>query len=171
MKKSTNLKITKPLLLSLALVCTAGSLATASAAQKYTLKGAAPTGTFIKTIDATSSIPFDKKYFELTQEQRTAFRARFDNIGLNQIPPFPVNGMKELYRPLIDANDTAAKGTLSLSVVVDESGQVSDLKVLNAPNERVAQSSAAALRKAKFTPAYCEGAPCKMSFPVQIKFI
>jgi hypothetical protein len=143
----------------------------AFAGQQYALKGDTPTGTRLQQIDATAALPFDKQYFELTEQQRDTYRARFSGIESDQVPPFPRNGLQEVYRPLIDANNNGVSGQLSLQVVINELGQVEDLTVLNAPNANVAEKSAAAIRNTQFEPGYCAGAPCKMTLPVQIKYL
>ena len=148
-----------------------GLSTTAFSAQQFALKGETPTGTRLQQIDATASLPFDKRYFELTEQQRADYRARFSGIQQDEVPPFPRNGLQEVYRPLIDANKNGVSGQLTLNVVVNELGQVEDLKVLDAPNSQVADDSAEVLRKTQFEPAYCAGAPCKMTFPVQIKYL
>lgn len=148
------------------------SLSTSAfSAQQFALKGETPTGTRLQQIDATAALPFDKRYFELTEQQRTDYRARFSGIQQDQVPPFPRNGLQEVYRPLIDANKNGVSGQLKLDVVINELGQVEELNVVNAPNAQIAEDSAEALRKTQFEPAYCAGAPCKMTFPVQIKYL
>lgn len=143
----------------------------AYAGQQYKLKGDAPTGTLIPTVEAVGTIPFDKRYVELDKQQREQFRARFGEIANSVVPPFPRNGMQDVYRPLIEANDRAARGTLSVNVLVDEHGQVTDLEVVDSPSPRLSSATQSALRDTQFDPAICDGAPCAMEFPVQIKFL
>ncbi len=147
-----------------------GLSSAANAGKTYTLKGDAPTGTLLQSIDARSQLPFDKRYFELTDEQRTMYRARFDSISASQVPPFPRNGLREVYRPLIDANKKGARGVLTVNVKVNKSGQVEDLTVINSPNSQLADASERILRNMQFDPAYCAGEPCAMNFPVEINY-
>lgn len=162
---------TTGLTMLIGMIISLGLTASAFAAQKYTLKGDTPTGTRLQQIDAIAKLPFDKKYFQLTAPQREAYRARFIGIAKDQVPPFPRNGLQDIYRPLIDANHSGASGQLRINVVVNEQGEVEEMEVLNAPNARIAEASKAAIRKTVFDPAYCAGAPCKMMVPVQIKYL
>jgi hypothetical protein len=157
--------------LSLIVVTIGFGLTTAAyAGQTYTLKGESPTGTRLQSVDAHANVPFDKRYYELTESQRESYRARFDSIGATQVPPFPRNGLQDVYRPLIDANEKGVRGVLNVDVVVDEQGRVAKLNVIDAPNNQLAAASAKILRNTQFDPGYCAGEPCKMTFPVQITY-
>ena len=154
----------------IAALISASLTSVASAGQTFTLKGESPTGTKLQSVDAHASLPFDKRYFELTEAQRSTYRARFDSISADQIPPFPRNGLRDVYRPLIDANEKGLSGYLQVDVQVNAQGEVEDLTVLESPSNQLALASEKILRNTKFDPGYCAGEPCKMTFPVQIKY-
>ena len=163
------MKLTKTLAL-FAVVISFGLTTLANAGQTFTLKGTAPAGARLHSINAHANLPFDKRYYELTQEQRDLYRARFDSISATQIPPFPRNGLQAVYKPLMDANLRGVRGQLNVNVEIDASGQVSGFTVLNAPSKQLAKMSEKILRSTQFDPGYCAGEPCKMTFPVQISY-
>lgn len=147
-----------------------GLTTSALASQTYTLKGAPVSGSQFDTVLGKGSLPFDKRYFELSESERSNFRARFSAIDNTQIPPFPRDGLGAVYRPLIEANEVGAKGKLNVMLEINERGQVEELTIVNAPNTYLANATYKALKKTKFEPAYCAGEPCKMEFPVQVTF-
>ena len=154
----------------IALFISGGLTTAANAGQTFTLKGETQSGARQQSVDAHASVPFNKRYYEFTEAQRELYRARFDSISATQVPPFPRNGLQDVYRPLMDANERGARGFLNVNVEIDARGQVSNLTVLDAPNKQLAAASAEILRNTKFDPGYCAGEPCKMTFPVQINY-
>jgi TonB family protein len=169
MNKSKSIAALSALYLVLACV----SIANASLDKNYyVLKSAAPTGTKIQPIDARSVIPFDKRYFELSDSEKEIFRAKFENISSTEIPPFPRSGLKAIYKPLIEQfKNLSAHGSLSLKVRVDENGRVTDFTVLQSPTKRLTRASQKILQNTLFDPAFCEGEPCEMDFPVTIEYL
>lgn len=98
--KSVHKLVLLPALVVSIVVATTG-IAYAATGQ-YQLKGSgAPTGTKIASVNATSSIPFDKQYYEFSANEREAFRSRFDQISKHDIPPFPRHGMQSIYKPIL----------------------------------------------------------------------
>ncbi len=165
MKKSNSLV--------LLVACVAGLTAVNSmAAQKqYNLVGDAPTGTLLKSTDLTSSIPLNKRYYQLSDSEKNQVRNRFSELSNNQTPPFPAQGMKAIYKPIIAEHKKVAKGgTLSLVATVNELGRVEALSIAQSPSKKMAEVSSAVLMSTQFDPGFCAGEPCKMEFPLEIKF-
>lgn len=168
--KSVRKLVLLPALFGSIIVASAG-IASAATTTLYQLKGNAPTGTKIASIDATSSIPFDKQYFEFSASERESFRSRFAQISKHDVPPFPRLGMQSIYKPILaEHKKTAKSGKLSVMATVDKTGRVSQLSVVESPNKSLAKVSAAVLRDTKFNPAFCDGEPCEMTFPVELTF-
>lgn len=165
------MKKTKLAMILLAAFGTVSVANAATSSHQYSLKGDAPTGTKLQSTIATSAVPFDKRYFELNDSEKATFRAQYDQLATTVIPPFPRAGMQAIYKPIIEAQQkSTSRGNLSLKVVVDENGRVEDLSVAESPNRHLAKASADILRRTQFDPAFCAGVPCKMEFPVEIKF-
>ena len=152
--------------------CLSFSIATAAASQKqYTLKGDAPTGTLIKTTDLTSSLPLNKRYFQLDDTEKSIYRSKYQSLSSSVIPPFPSKGLGSIYQPIVQEHKKSArKGTLLVTAVVDKNGQVESLSVHKSPSRHLAKASAAVLRNTQFDPAFCAGEPCKMEFPLRVEF-
>ena len=165
MKKFNILLVAASLLVSV-------NLAHATASPKlYSLKGEAQAGTRIASVDATSTVPFSKRFDALTSEQQNLVRAKFDNLGANDTPPFPVAGLRAVYKPLIKANKVyGSNNALSVTATVDSSGDVSDVTVHDNSNEKLAAYIERRLKYTKFEPATCNGVACDMNFPIEISF-
>lgn len=148
------------------------SIASANTSKKlYVLNGKAPTGTKILSVDAKSPLPFNKSYVALSNQQKDIVRAKYENLGANDTPPFPARGLKSIYKPVIDANRSLGKvGMLKLVATIDENGYVGSIEVKETPSKALSKRAIRSLRNTKFDAATCDGAPCEMTFPMEIKF-
>lgn len=142
----------------------------AMAANKvYSLKGEPSSGTKVRKIEATSAIPFNKSYVELSNNQQAIFNAQFQDLSANERPPFPVKGLRSIYRPILDKNKSLEySGVLSLTILVDEKGRVDNVSVVETTSPELEKFAVEALAGVKFDPAVCDGAACSMEFPVKI---
>jgi hypothetical protein len=61
------------------------------------------TGTNIKKEVASGDIPFDKRYSELTPEQRDQLKSQYERMGPEDEPPFPANGLGPIYKAIAAA--------------------------------------------------------------------
>lgn len=137
----------------------------------YFLKGAPEAGTYIKSVEATSNIPFNKSYDELNQKQKSLVKAKYNHLGLNTIPPFPKKGLQAIYRPLVKANKTfGANEKVLINANINSDGVVSKVSFVNKQNDEFTNYVNDALLATKFTPASCDGVSCEMNFPIEISF-
>ena len=137
----------------------------------HSLKGDNRVGTNIPAVQAQSSIPFNKSFDNLSQQEQNLVRAQFDDLGVNDTPPFPSKGLQSIYKPIIKANQRySAKGTLSLNATVDASGQITSIEVNQSPSKALSRKVERVLSSVKFDAASCDGNRCEMSFPVNIQF-
>lgn len=165
MKKISLILISASLLLS-----TTNSSASTNK-ETFSLKGDATVGTRIKTIDATSNIPFNKAYNELNKEQKSLIKAKFHNLGLNDIPPFPKNGLASVYKPLIQANKAfGSNENIKVNATITRNGLVDKVEVLNQTNQELIHYISQTLSNKKFKAASCNGVNCEMNFPIEISF-
>ncbi|MFT5136746.1 MAG: hypothetical protein ACI9XU_000256 [Arenicella sp.] len=165
---STNNKFSK-ILVSIAVIIIS-TTAAAAAQKQYKLKGDAPEGSKIKTIDAISTIPFNKNYKALSAEQKEIFKATYGGLASGEIPPFPKKGTQVIYRPIIKAHkEIARSGNLFLVAMVNEKGKVENVSVYESPAESMTQLATNVLFNTAFDPASCNGKPCKMEFPFEFK--
>ncbi len=167
------MKMLNILIISVSLVCgisTAHAKATPSS-KIYTLKGDARVGSFLPSIDAKSSVPFNKRFDALTTEQQNLVKAKFNNLGVNDTPPFPVAGLRAVYKPLVKANKTYGdNSTLKVTAKINSLGYVNGVTVHDNNNSQLVQYIERSLRHTKFEPATCNGTACAMNFPIEINF-
>jgi hypothetical protein len=129
------------------------------------------TGTNLKVRLAIGDIPLDKRYSELTQEQKNKFKSQYQSMPDDDEPPFPINGLDSLYKPIIEAMQSLRlEGLLDLVVEVDPTGKAKDVSVRKSPGSEVTQVATTALMSQMYKPAVCSGKPCASVFPLQADF-
>ena len=146
------------------------ALATASAAaqKEYKIMGDKKLGSKFREVEATSLIPFNKPYGQLTAEQKELFRATYGGLADSEKPPFPIKGTQVIYKPIIEANKTIKQaGNLLLVAMVNEAGKVENVAVYESPTPKMAEVATTVLFNTQFEPASCAGEPCKMEFPFE----
>jgi len=121
--------------------------------------------------DVIGAIPFDKPYGQLTADQQNRFKRFYVALGESDEPPFPLQGLGALYRPVSKGQQKLlVSGEFRADAEVDKDGNVSAVAVLQSPNEQVTKFMANVLLLTKFKPALCQGQPCSMGFPVKVTF-
>jgi hypothetical protein len=118
-------------------------------------------------------LPYDKTYAELTPDQQRMLKSRYLEMGEGDEPPYPLDGMGPLLKALGKANEIARDGLgkLELEVLVDATGTVTKVDVLQSPGAKLAQYAGHIGMLTKFKPAVCKGMPCAMGFPVVLNFV
>lgn len=115
-------------------------------------------------------VPFDKRYDELTMEQRRTVRGWFPLLQEGDRPPYPAQGMGDLLRAVSRVHQHLDEyGDLWLDIAVDERGVTQGATARRTPSLKVAEYAAEVLMAFRYTPAQCGGQPCAMSFPFRIK--
>lgn len=139
---------------------------------RYALKQPeASTGTNIKKEVASGTVPFDKRYSELTPEQQGQLKSQYESMGPEDEPPFPANGLGPIYRAIAAAQQKLlVEGSLSVAVEVDSLGHAVSVSVLRSSDPKMTQFVAAVLMNEPYKAALCTGAPCTMQFPVRMQF-
>ncbi|MBL4671399.1 MAG: hypothetical protein JKX81_03995 [Arenicella sp.] len=173
MKKFTLLAISAAFVFSInaAHAGTSEARSAVTPSKLFYLKGEAPTGSRIPSIDATSTIPFNKRFDALTAEQQNLVKTKFDDLRNNDTPPFPTSGLRAVYKPLINANQVFGDNSdLNVTAKVNSSGFVSGVTVHNSGNPRLVNYIEQRLQQVKFEPAKCNGIACDMDFPIEISF-
>lgn len=151
-----------------ALIAATFAISSAASAKQYKIKGDKINGSKMRYVDATSPIPFNKKYAELSDEQRKIFRDSYGGLADTEKPPFPIEGTQAIYKPIIKGHyDIARAGNLFLIAMVDKNGKVENVSVYESPADSMTQYATNVLFNTEFEPATCDGAPCKMEFPFE----
>ena len=118
-----------------------------------------------------AEVPVDKRYSELTQEQKNKFKAQYQSMSDDDEPPFPIDGLTGLYKPIADAQQLLRlEGPLEMEVEVDATGKAKSVSVRKSPSTEMTKVAAAALMFHAYKPAVCRGTPCAMVFPLQVDF-
>lgn len=120
----------------------------------------------------SSTLPADKRYSELTRDQKEAFKAQYQSMTDDDEPPFPVDGLGSLYKPIAEAQRSMRlEGALELEAEIDSTGKARSVSVRKSPSAEITQVAAAALLFQTYKPAVCRGKPCAMVFPLQVDLI
>jgi len=161
--------------IALSALAVAGTLAAASAdapanRKSYELKAwEAPTGSHIRRsgVDA-GLVPFDKRYDELTPEQKRAFKDQYEGMPEGDEPPYPADGLQSIYGALASiAMRLQVEGPIEMHVDVDEKGVARAVQVLRTPRQDMTKPAATVLMLEKYKPGMCSGKPCRMQLPVR----
>jgi len=91
-------------------------------------------------------IPFDKRYDEMTAEEKAAVKALYEKIEPGDEPPFPANGMLSIHDAVSRAQKKlAVTGDLTVVATVSPSGDVLQVKAIGSPSEPMVKFVAAIL--------------------------
>jgi hypothetical protein len=139
----------------------------------YSLKQEqASVGTSLKRDIVTGgAVPFGKRYAELTPEQQAIVKAQYEEMGPDDEPPYPADGIGSVYKlfSLIQER-THARGYYSIAVEISSTGVPTAVSFLKAEDEDVAKLLAQAALIPKYKPAVCHGMPCAMEIPFRVNF-
>ena len=142
----------------------------AIAQKKYRIMGDPAVGSKFRPVEVESFIPFNKRYQQLSNEQKDLFRANYGVLKESEHPPFPKKGMRSIYKPIIKGHAKVSQGgTLFAVAMVDENGIVENVAVYESPAPAITELAQAVLLSTEFDPALCDGNPCKMEFPFEFK--
>lgn len=139
----------------------------------FRMKQDAPSiGTNIRRDTVTGSpVPFDRTYAQLTDAQKEAIRSLYEEMKPGDEPPYPLKGLGAIYGPISELQRRLdVEGKLSMYVDVDSEGQATSVSVIASPDEKLTAAVANILMLQRFKPAVCGGSPCRMQFPVRIRF-
>ncbi len=147
-------------------------------------------GSEVFAIVGAAPLPVDKRFEELSEEQKSVYRSWYQNLGSNDDPPFPENGLLNLYQQTIGLHNKFAqshggrRGTVGryfIVVPVDEHGVAHSIAIRKVgangihgnfePDEGIANYLAAVFMREKYRPAQCGGAPCAMDFAVSLNLV
>lgn len=132
----------------------------------YKWLGDAPKGRNMRPVEATSPIPFNKKFDQLDDRQMAIYRSYFDGLNETDTPPFPKKGIKEIYKPLIKGHKKiGGGGDLLVYAEVNDKGRVNKVTVYESPSQKLADLATTIMFNTKFRPPTCNGDPCTMDYP------
>lgn len=143
---------------------------------RYTLKAPTQAGSVLlnrsRDVAFSGKIPFDKRYDELTAEQKQVVRAPYEAMAPGDEPPFPAEGLAAVYGPIAKMQSKLlADGEVRMFVKVGADGKAQSIEVYKSPNPAVARAIANLLMLVPYKPGVCGGTPCEMEFPAYIKLM
>ena len=146
--------------------------AAAEPAASFSLRGDYSTGSSIRDVLAKSSkIPLNKRYNELTDEQRQVLHSYYVALGPGDEPPFPSEGLEPLVKLLHRAQlKLKVTGPLYLIATVGPDGKPTEVSAVGSPSEEMTRFAASAVMLTAFKAAKCSGEPCKMQYPLALQF-
>ena len=163
-------------LLNLFLVSTAllgASVAAQTSVPQYGIKEDQPrTGSNIRRyLVEGRRIPNNKRYDELTADEKASVNRYYERIEPGDEPPFPTDGLRPIDSALLKAQaKLLVSGELFLVASVGTDGQVTEVKTIGSPSPDMTQFAASVLMLTRFKPALCHGQPCRMEFPFRYLF-
>jgi TonB family protein len=132
------------------------------------LRQDAPTGSNIRRSSVTSALPVNKRYHELTDDQKAYLHASYESMGEGDEPPYPRDGLESLYAAIGRVQQALqVEGRLSFEVRVDGKGQATAVDFLSSPSPEMTNAVGRVAMLMPYKPALCKGQPCTMSFPVR----
>ncbi len=138
--------------------------------EEYAIRETVPqTGTRIKQkIVWGSSIPINRTYSQLTDEQKQQVHALYEQIAPGDEPPFPMDGLRPILLAIWKGHAVRAiTGKLTLVADVDATGTVTKVEVLEDPDPVLSRYAASVLLLTRFKPALCNAVPCQMQYPLR----
>ena len=119
----------------------------------------------------TAGIPINKRYGELTAEQRAIILNWYEKLEPGDEPPFPAEGLKPVHEAILRGQTRAlVEGQLLLLASVSSSGDVDSVKIFRSPSAPMTEYVSGVLMLTKFKPALCGGVPCRMEYPFTFTF-
>jgi hypothetical protein len=140
---------------------------------RYAIRQDVPTtGTHIpRRVFTGSVIPINRRYVDLTAEERRLVKSQYEAMADADEPPFPVDGLESVYAAIAKVQKTLlVTGKLAAEVDVDAQGQASAVRILASPDPKLTQAVASVLMLTRYKPAVCGARPCRMSLPVNVSF-
>ena len=142
-------------------------------APEYTIRESDPrTGSNIRrSLIRGSPIPINKKYEELSAEEKDTLNQSYEAMGPGDEPPFPADGLKPIHQAIAKAQQKHLfRGELVLIATVAADGNVTQVKAIGSPSPDMTRFASTVLLLTKFKPARCKGEPCKMDYLFRFDF-
>lgn len=118
-----------------------------------------------------SVIPINKRYHELSAEERELVNGYYEHVAPGDEPPFPAEGLRSIHDAVRKAQEhLRVRGDLTLIASVSPQGEVTQVEAIGSPSREITEFAATVLFSTKFKPAVCHGEPCAMQFPVYYSF-
>lgn len=173
MQKSFIMSISAVMLMTSAATALADSESLQS--PQYIVKQAEPSlgSRLRREVVRSTDIPVNRRYEQLTNEEKQMLLKKYDSFDNADEPPFPKDGLLPVLRDIITGLRNGridTEGNLKLYVWVDASGKPTKVEQVSTPNGDLTDVASTILMLHKFKPALCKGTPCAMKFPFEVRF-
>lgn len=116
-------------------------------------------------VSSSTRVPINRKYKDLTKQQRDAVKEAYEPMPEDDEPPFPEDGLEPILRALLEIrNFVQLTGTLNLSVEVGADGVATAISIQGSPTRGMTRFVSEYFLLTKYKPAICGGKPCKMQY-------
>ena len=156
----------------MAACCTAAVAQEETPEAVYRIKDETHLGSNIpRTVVVATVVPINLRYSQFTEAHKAALRSLYESMPPDDEPPFPADGLKPLYDALWRVHHKLlVRGELSLVATVLPDGTVSQVQALQSPDPELTRAAASLLMATPFKPAVCHGQPCRMDYPLRMRF-
>jgi len=140
---------------------------------KFELKEEMPrTGSNLRrNVFTGSPVPINRRYSELTDEQKEVIKSRYEAMRPTDEPPYPIDGLTSLFDAVHKVQKKVlAQGELVIFIDVDAAGDAVSASVIKSPDPALTRAVAQILMLTKYKPAICSGRPCAMGYPFRVNF-
>lgn len=119
-----------------------------------------------------SAIPFDKRYEELTADEKAVLWKDYESPKAGDETPFPGTGLHHLTLPLMRlAARQNYGGKLIASVDIDSRGHAREVTIYKSPSSEISEMAKTLLSEESYRAARCDGQPCAMAFVLRLEFL
>jgi hypothetical protein len=131
------------------------------------------TGTLFKRSVIKGDVPFDKRYDQMTPEQRQRIKDRYEAMAPDDEPPFPADGLAPMMKSLLQAARAfQVEGRLEIEATIGPDGAAREVTFIRAPqNAQFKATMTSLLMSTKYKAAVCGGKACVMGFPLQVNIV
>jgi hypothetical protein len=118
---------------------------------------------------SSPGVAINLPYEQLSADEQQRFKASYERLAEGDEPPFPRQGLKALYDPVLKAQSRfAAGGDLFLVALVGADGKVTEVRTYGSPSVEMTRFASELLLITSFKPAVCGGRACAMEFPLRM---
>lgn len=124
-------------------------------------------GTRLIPVPEETKLPFDKPYEKLTPAEKKLVRSKYENLGANDEPPYPLGGMRAISEDVVKVQQRVlVNGRFQAAAHVEVDGHASKVSIYSLPDERLKEVLSWILLKTQYKPGKCNGKRCAMDFLV-----
>jgi len=140
---------------------------------KFELKQESTGSHLPRNVLTGTSVPINRRYSELTDEQKEVVKSQYEAMRPTDEPPYPIDGLTPLFKAVNQLQrKVLAEGELVIFIEVDATGNAVNASVIKAlpldPDMTLAVAQI--LMLTKYKPAICSGRPCAMGYPFRVTF-